>query len=202
CAKPDYVMQRYRITKRDKVLITVCRLSSAEKYKGYDKVIEVFPEILHVLPDTRYILAGKYDENEKKRISAMLKSNSLGKNVILAGFIPENELSDHYKLGDLFVMPSQGEGFGIVYLEAMACGIPVLTGNKDGSKELVEKLNIGFSVDPDNKKALSLAIISMLQVEKTDKNSISVQVEDIFGFSRFKARVAELVLHKLEKIEA
>jgi glycosyltransferase involved in cell wall biosynthesis len=194
-------MQRYGITELDKVLITVCRLSSAEKYKGYDKVIEVLPEILKVLPGTRYILAGRYDENEKNRISALLQANSLENNVILTGFIPENELSDHYKLSDLFVMPSKGEGFGIVYLEAMACGVPVLTGNKDGSKELVEKLNIGFSVDPDNEKELSSAIISLLNDSKINKKDISEKVREKYSFEKFSNSMSKIIIGNKEAIE-
>jgi phosphatidyl-myo-inositol dimannoside synthase len=192
--KPDYLMQRYEIKTGEKIILTICRLSSAEMYKGYDKVIEILPLVLNSLPGTKYILAGKYDEEEKKRVNALIEKSGVENNVILTGFISDAELTDHYRLADLFVMPSKGEGFGIVYLEAMVCGVPVITGNKDGSKEIIEKLKIGKSVDPDNPDELVSAIVSMIKDADKPKELISSTVEDVYGFSGYKQKVTDLIL--------
>jgi phosphatidyl-myo-inositol dimannoside synthase len=193
--KPDYLMQRYGIKKGEKVILTICRLSSAERYKGYDKVIEGLPSVSKDFPEIKYILSGKYDEEEKKRIEDLIKESGIGDNVILTGFISDAELTDHYRLADLFVMPSQGEGFGIVYLEAMVCGVPAITGSKDGSAEIIEKLKIGKSVDPDNPDELASAIVSMLKNTEVKKELISSRIEEVYGFSKYKQRVTELILN-------
>ena len=200
--KPDYLLQRYGIEKGNKIITTVCRLSSQEKYKGYDKVIETLPAVLKSFPDTRYIIVGKYDEQEKQRIQSLIKRLNLENNVILSGFIPDAELTDHYLLADLFVMPSKGEGFGIVFLEAMACGLPVITGNNDGSKEIIDNLKIGRAVDPDNINDLTLAITKTLNDENLNKKDIQLKVEEVYNFELFKKRVQNLIRHTEETIEA
>ncbi len=80
----------------------------------------------------------------------------------LAGYIPEEELNDHYNLCDVFAMPSKGEGFGIVFLEAMACGKPVLAGNKDGSVDALLGGKLGALVDPDDVAQIAETLIAIL----------------------------------------
>ena len=116
----------------------------------------------------------------------------------LAGFIPEEELADHYNLCDVFAMPSKGEGFGIVYLEAMACGKPVLGGNKDGTVDPLVNGELGCLVDPDDVEAIAENLTSILQ--GTYPNEIMYQPEklrqktiDLFGYDRFCQTVAELI---------
>ena len=73
----------------------------------------------------------------------------LSDRVVFAGFIPEAEKADHYRLADAYVMPGRGEGFGFVFLEAMACGIPVVGSRLDGSREALRQGDLGILVDPD-----------------------------------------------------
>ena len=76
--------------------------------------------------------------------------NTLGleRTVVFTGKVLESEKADHYRLADAYVMPSQGEGFGITLLEAMACGIPVLASTRDGTSEAIRKGELGILVDP------------------------------------------------------
>jgi glycosyltransferase involved in cell wall biosynthesis len=78
------------------------------------------------------------------------KARSLGVHgrVVFAGYVPESEKADHYRLADAYVMPGRGEGFGIVYLEALACGVPVVASEVDGSREAVREGALGILVDP------------------------------------------------------
>lgn len=199
--KPDFLKLRYNIDRDEKVILTVCRISSAEKYKGYDKVIETLPGVIKIFPGTKYLLVGKHDEIERRRILEKINNLNLKDNVILTGFIPDSELVAHYLLADVFAMPSSGEGFGIVFLEAMACGLPVITGNNDGSKEILEMMNYGSSVDPDNLEELSSTIISRLKQE-IGKEIMKDEVEKIFGFKNYKTTIRNLLKLEQEEIIA
>jgi phosphatidyl-myo-inositol dimannoside synthase len=66
------------------------------------------------------------DGDDRSRLEEKLKSLGLSRQIIFAGKIPEHEKVSHYCLADAYVMPSHGEGFGIVFLEALACGVPVI----------------------------------------------------------------------------
>lgn len=195
--KPDYLLQKYGLSAEQPVILTVTRLQKGfSEYKGYDKILKALPKIRQSIPNVRYILGGKGDDIP--RIESLIKSFELEDCVTLAGFIPEDELADHYNLCDVFAMPSKGEGFGIVYLEAMASGKPVLGGNKDGTVDPLVNGELGCLVDPDDVEAIANNLISILQ--GTYPNEIMYQPEklrektiDLFGYDRFCQTVAELI---------
>ena len=81
--------------------------------------------------------------------------------VIFAGFVPTEELVEHYRLADVYVMPSK-EGFGIVYLEAMACGVPVIAGDDDGSADPLQDGRLGWQVPHRDPDAVALACLEAL----------------------------------------
>ena len=116
--------------------------------------------------------------------------------VTLAGFIPDEELNDHYNLCDVFAMPSKGEGFGIVYLEALACGKPVLAGNCDGALDALNLGELGVLVDPDDVQTIAQYLIEILQ--QNHSNNLIYQPEllrqkviEYFGFERFQQTLKE-----------
>ena len=76
-----------------------------------------------------------------------MRDLDLNSRVVFTGFIPESEKADHYRLADAYAMPSWGEGFGFVFLEAMACGVPVVASAIDGGKEAVLDGKLGFVVN-------------------------------------------------------
>lgn len=178
----------------DKLLITVCRLSAEEQYKGYDKVIEALPEVTSG-NNIRYHIIGKYDQQESERIRQMITFSGLQKVVHLTGYVDTEELSDYYNAADLFIMPSKEEGFGIVFIEAMSYGLPVIAGNKDGSTEALADGALGTLADPDNIPELSMAISRELAVEKTnaEREVLIGKVKERFGFPAFKIQVADLL---------
>jgi glycosyltransferase involved in cell wall biosynthesis len=188
--KPKYLLERYGLTPEQPIILTVCRLSSTEGYKGYDQVIRALPQIRQQIPNVHYLIVGKGDD--RPRIEQLVQSLNLQHHVTLTGFIADEELVPHYNLCDVFAMPSKGEGFGIVYLEALACGKPTLGGNQDGGIDALCHGELGALVNPDDIEEIAQTLIQILQ--GTYPNALMYQPEvlrskviDIFGYERFKA---------------
>lgn len=189
--KPAYLMKRYGLTSEDKIILTVTRINSFESYKGYDKVLEALPELIKKIPVIKYILVGKYDLYEEKRIKNKVKSLGIEEHFILTGFIKEEELTNHYLFADVFVMPSKKEGFGIVFIEAAACGTTVIAGNKDGSVDALLNGQIGKLVDPDNLNEIKKAIIDTIENPVTNNRDLVIEN---FGFEQFKKRIRAMLI--------
>lgn len=198
--KLKYLLDRYKLAKETKVILTVARLSSTARYKGCDKIIQVLPEVIEEIPNVKYLLVGKGDEEEIERLKRMIKNLKLEEYIILSGYVSDEEIIDHYLLSDVFVMPSKGEGFGITFLEAMACGVPVIAGNRDGSVDALMNGELGILVDPDNLEEISQAISKVLKREVSekllDREYPRKRVIEVYGFDSFKERVKEIVTTK------
>jgi glycosyltransferase involved in cell wall biosynthesis len=151
-------------------------------------VISVLPQLIKKGVSFKYILAGKADAAEKKRMQTLIEANGLQQYVLMPGFIADEEVTAHYLLADVFVMPSKGEGFGIVYVEAMACGLPVIAGNKDGSTEALQFGELGTLIDPDNEGQLLDAISHVLQ-QKKDEKKLQEKMLSFFSFEKYTERL-------------
>jgi phosphatidyl-myo-inositol dimannoside synthase len=186
--KPKELLTRYKLTESTKILFTLARLSNAEQYKGYDKVIAALPLVLAKQPDVCYLIAGKADAKEQERITKLVEQLGLSNHVKLIGFVKQAELIAHYLLADCFVMPSRGEGFGIVFLEAMACGVPVVAGNADGSVDALQNGELGRLVTPDNATEIAESIVATLQQAQSPEEKAKLQYKMLqyFGFEQFK----------------
>ncbi|MDP2923981.1 MAG: glycosyltransferase [Candidatus Omnitrophota bacterium] len=197
--KSAYLMNKLSIKADDKIILTVARLSKQEKYKGYDLVIMAMKEIVKEIPNAKYIIVGSGSDEE--RIKALISDNNLEDKVILNGFIPHEEIVDYYNLCDVFVLPSSGEGFGIVFLEALACGKPVIAGNIDGSGDALLDGDIGFLVNPHNLSEIKAAIIKILKREVSERLLdglyLRTRVLEFFSFDKFKERVSEIISAKV-----
>jgi glycosyltransferase involved in cell wall biosynthesis len=159
--KPQHLLNCYRLTAEQPIILTVGRLDSTQQYKGYDKILRALPEMRRQIPNVHYILVGQ--GSDRPRIEQLIAQLNLQNCVTLAGFVPDNEIGDYYNLCDVFAMPSKGEGFGIVYLEALACGKPTLGGNQDGAIDALCHGELGALVDPDDVDAIAQTLIQILQ---------------------------------------
>jgi len=158
--KNEPLASRYNL--RDKtVLLTVGRLSSSEKYKGFDEVIELLPELSRENSRIVYLVVGEGDD--RPRLEEKARALGVADKVIFAGYVEEAEKADHYRLADVYVMPSRGEGFGIVFLEALACGVPAIGSKLDGSREALADGRLGLLVDPTNPEEIREAIRAALK---------------------------------------
>jgi phosphatidyl-myo-inositol dimannoside synthase len=197
-SKPQYLKERYNIQPEEKVVFTLTRLNSNEGYKGYDKVIASIAQLVKQGIGCKYILAGKADEVEAKRMKELIALYQLENVVVMTGFVADEEVTDHYLLADVFIMPSKGEGFGIVFLEAMACGLPVIAGNKDGSTEAVKNGELGTLVDPDNTTELQQALLHTFYNERVIRGSeLQEKVIQEFGFKHYTTRLQKILEHQL-----
>lgn len=196
--KPVDLLKRYKLKISDPVLFTLTRLSSSELYKGYDLVIETIPQLLKEFPTLKYLIAGKADPAEQSRLINLIKRYQLEDNVTLLGFVPEEELSEHFLLADVFVMPSRKEGFGIVFIEAAACGCKTIAGNQDGSVDALLNGKLGTLVSPTDKNAIYEAITTALSLERTANSSLSIQalcVEN-FSYKAYYEKIKKIICDK------
>lgn len=191
--KPKYLFERYGLKDTDKIILTIARLSNTEQYKGYDQVIYALGQLKD--PNLVYLIGGKFDEDEKLRLDLIIKMNQLENNVFLTGYVNEFELIDHYLLADVFIMPSKKEGFGIVFIEAMACGLKVIAGNKDGSVDALKNGELGDLIDPDNLEEIKHSIIKAIQnpLNHAQKLALQGKVLGYFGFRAYKERLSHIL---------
>lgn len=177
------LVERYHLRGK-RVLLTVGRLESAERYKGFDEVLEVLP----ALPsDVVYLIAG--GGNDFTRLQRRAMELGVGNRVVFTGLFAESDKPDLYALADVYVMPSRGEGFGFVFLEARASGVPAIGSKHDGGREALLGGELGLLVDPANPAELRAAIEELLA---RGERSIPARLE-YFSFENFTARAAAII---------
>lgn len=183
---------KYGFKPFDKILFTLTRMDATERYKGYDRVLQAMALLIKEMPDLKYIIGGSHDKIEKNKIDELIAELGLKNNVVITGFIPDEELNDYFLMSDLYVMPSYNEGFGIVFIEAMYYGLPVIAGNKDGSVDALLHGKLGTLIDPQDIDALKNSIkdnFGNSQNEKVDKLVLMAN----FGYDVYKEKVNEIL---------
>ncbi|MGD1907291.1 MAG: glycosyltransferase family 4 protein [Leptolyngbyaceae cyanobacterium] len=175
-----------------RVLMTVARLWSGDIYKGVDVTIRALPAIAQTFADVKYLVIGRGDD--QPRLAQLAQDLGVANRVVFAGFVPNEALVAHYRLADAYVMPSQ-EGFGIVYLEAMACGIPVLSGDADGSADPVQDGRVGWRVPHRDPEAVAAACIEILTGDDLRCDGAWLRQETLAHFSqtRLQQRLRSLL---------
>ncbi len=160
--RADLVAQ-YRL-QHAPVFVSVCRL--LEK-KGIDQAIRAFAIVQRTHPDARYVIVGT--GGYEARLKAIAGEAGVAGSVIFAGDVTEDDLVAHYCLGDVFVMPNRElangdtEGFGLVFLEANSCGLPVIAGSDGGSRDAVQHGVNGLVVDGTSVNAVAGAMLQLLE---------------------------------------
>ena len=147
-----------------KVIVSVGRLVHR---KGQDRLIEAMPEILKTVSNAHLLLVGEGPHRD--HLEKLIQKHRLEGSVTLIGRIEYKDLPLYICVGDIFAMPSRSrlmglevEGLGIVYLEASACGLPVLAGNSGGAPDAVVQNETGLVVDGTNNKEIADAAIELL----------------------------------------
>lgn len=207
--KSPELLERYGLRGK-RILMTLGRLATDERYKGFDEVLEILPQLSKTIPDVAYLICG--DGTDRARLVAKARgfgfdvlemdggtvgnsSRSSNPTVIFAGRISDEEKAEHFRLADVYVMPGSGEGFGIVYLEALACGLPVIGSKVDGSREALLNGKLGILVDPRDRDELLCAIVKALIQARESNAAIGTSVDSIEHFSaaHFRRRVHDIL---------
>lgn len=164
------VMARHHLPGK-RVILTVTRLVER---KGVDMVIRAMPRITESIPNAVYLIVGAGSHQEK--LEELTKKLEVGEKVVFVGQVSDEELPCYYSACDVFALISrtlvdQGEmeGFGIVYLEAGACGKPVIAGRGGGASEAVQDGVTGLLVDPSDVGEIANAVVRVLKNEKLAK---------------------------------
>ena len=198
-SKPDILLNRYQLTEDQPILFTLARLLPNATYKGYDLIIESLPELIKTYPNIRFLLAGKAGKSEKIRLEKLISSLDLDKHVIFTGYVPDAELSDHFRLADIFIMPSHKEGFGIVFIEAAASGCKIIGGNQDGSRQALLDGKLGTLIHPGKREDLLHAIRTNLENPRSESSSKAIQTLCLehFNYNQYFNQIQGLLLNKL-----
>ncbi len=159
------IQEQYELPDRDEhfIIMTLGRLAFADK--GYDRLIRVFAKVITQHPKARLVIGGK--GNMRKHLEQLIAAENLGPYVTFTGMVPDEDLASLYSYAHLFSLVSdrgkgRGEGIPLTPLEAMACHVPIIVGNHDGSQEaVIDDLN-GTIVDPFDLEAHSNAIIELI----------------------------------------
>lgn len=176
-------------------LVVLCRLSVTEKNKNYDQIIAIIGELKQEGILLNYKLCGKYQTEEFERIKKIAKEHNIEEQIILTGFVDDLEIEKIYADAVAFVMPSTKEGFGLVFIEAQAHGLPVICGNKDGSIETLKHPLAGFAIDPADRSEIKKTILGILKkpLTKDEKFIIQNKCKENFGYQTFERHIHNLV---------
>jgi phosphatidylinositol alpha-1,6-mannosyltransferase len=193
--KPVPLLCEYHLTRSQPILLGISRMTEHEQQKGYDQVIAILPALLKEFPDLCYLLAGKADKEEAGRLTKTIAKKNLQKHVKLLGFIAESSLADHYLLADVFIMTSSKEGFGLVFIEAAACGRKIICGRQDGSREAILNGKLGKMVNPENLVELQETIRHVLRSKRSALNMKGTQQTCIkhFSYAQYQQKVTQLL---------
>ena len=171
-----------------------------EGYKGHRELIECWPQIVAAIPEATLTIAGRGSMLEDYRTLA--RQSSVASRIEFLGFVPESDMPALWQRTAVFAMPSRGEGFGLVYIEAMRYGIPVIASIHDSGGEVNADGETGYNVDIDRPDELPERIIELLK--NRDKASVMGAAGQRrwmkhFRYSAFRDRFAPILHDFLQK---
>lgn len=129
---------------RGRIILTVGRWEASEAYKGVDHLIAALPILVKVFPDVQLVAVG--EGSDLPRLQSLARESGVPENIHFLPFIAHDELPNAYDRCEIFAMPSRGEGFGLVFVEAMARGKPVIGGAHGGTPEIIDDGINGYLV--------------------------------------------------------
>ncbi|MBD3390051.1 glycosyltransferase [Candidatus Micrarchaeota archaeon] len=151
-----------------KVVLSVSRLAPKN---GIDTLIEVFGKVREKIPEAELLILGKGDEEEKLKKMA-------GEGIRFLEPVPHEQLAEYYTAADVFCRPSRDEGFGIVFIEAMACGVVPVGTSVGGITDIIKNWENGVLVKPDDPNGLAMNLEKLLLETRKRKEMSEKAVQD------------------------
>lgn len=186
--KNQTFIQKYNLQDKP-VILSLARLSTPE-FKGQDRVLKALPQVLAVFPNAVYLIVGGGEDARLKQI--LNEQPNLSESVVFTGAVSEADKVEFYNLADIYILPSKFEGFGIVFIEALSCGIPVIASDGYGCRASLLNGELGDLVDPDNIEQISKAIIQNLSKNNVKNLSFREQLRgktlQIYGYDAWIKR--------------
>ena len=190
---PPETLRKYGLPNKSShfVIMTLGRLDRASVYKGYDRLLQVFAQVHRLCPDARLVIAGQ--GNDRRRLETVAENCGLEGVISFTGAIAEDDLADVYRSATVFSLVSdwghgRGEGIPLTPLEAMSCGVPIVVGNQDGSREAVISDQGGFSIDPldlDRHAEVLLMLARSPEILQAMRTGARSSAMEFFGYDRF-----------------
>jgi phosphatidyl-myo-inositol dimannoside synthase len=180
------LLAKYSIPSDATMILTVARLAGQERYKGIDEVLGALPELLVAHPNLYYVVAG--DGNDRERLENIAEEVGVKERVRFVGFVTEPEKLSWLRSANAFVMPGRGEGFGFVFLEALAAGTPAVGSVLDGSREALLDGALGALADPRKESSVVNALSIALSTPRGVPRGLAH-----FSFARFSQRLVAVV---------
>lgn len=191
-AAPPGLAARYGAEGK-RVLLSVGRLVAR---KGADRLIEAMPHIVRACPDVHLLIAG--DGPMRSKLEGLIRSLDLQRSVTLLGAVPDRDIDDLYALAEVFALPNREmpdgdtEGFGLVFLEANACGKPVVAGRAGGAPDAVTDQVNGLTVDGNSVDAIATAVSSLFS-DKSLYQRLSLEGLAVARRSGWESRSADFL---------
>jgi phosphatidylinositol alpha-1,6-mannosyltransferase len=177
-----------------RVILTVGRWVAAERYKGADDMIRAMPQLMNSVPDVRLVLVGNGDD--LPRLKDLVAELSLGASVRFYDRLSREQLAACYAHADVFALPSTGEGFGIVFLEAMAFGLPVVGAAVGGVTDII-KDGVNGRLVPGKDIATLVQTLDQLLRDQEMRATLGKKgaeiVREKYQFQAFERRVEGLL---------
>jgi phosphatidylinositol alpha-1,6-mannosyltransferase len=171
-------------------VLAVGRMLEAERYKGHDELIDAWPRVVARVPAAVLVIAG--DGNDVARLKHKAAASGAAASIVFTGFVPKPTLEALYGHSALFALPSRGEGFGLVYLEAMTQRLPCIGSVHDAASEVIVDQVTGRLVDQTDVGHLADVIADLLLDEPRRRmmgEAGRARALHDFSFDRFKNRL-------------
>lgn len=178
-------LNRYNIPENSNIILTLARII---RRKGHDTVIKCLPRLIKKFPNIQYVIAGPHRKKDTylDELKLLAKELSVENHIVFVDYIPDSDLNEIYSRSQVYVMVSRtyndigdSEGFGITFLEANACGCPVIGSNEGGIPDAVENNKNGLLVPADDIKSLTKAIEKFLEDESFRRKIIDQGIERV-----------------------
>lgn len=191
---PDRVPADVRVDYGPHAVVIVGRMSGTERYKGHDQLVLAWPRVLADVPDASLVMVGRGDDVE--RLRAKSAALGLGRSVYFTGFLPDAAVRGVLRNAAVFAMPSRGEGFGLVYLQAMRAGVPCLGSRDDAAADVIVDGETGLLVPRQDPEAIAGALIRLLTDESMRRRLGEAgrrRYDNTFTYPRFRARLSGIL---------